>query len=160
MADFKALPDHSRVWVYQADRFFSEAEEAIVEKQLDYFLHGWTAHSKQLVATGLIAFRKFLILMVDEKSEAASGCSIDSSVRMIQDLEVKLACSFFDRLNFVYETPTGELKSIHKDDLAAAYQKQEITDDTLFFDNLISSKADLQHKWRVPLKDSWHKQFI
>ena len=106
MADFKGLPDHSRVWVYQADRFFTEAEEAIVEKQLDYFIHGWTAHSKQLVATGLIAFRKFLILMVDEKSEAASGCSIDSSVRMIQDLEVKLACSFFDRLNFVYETPT------------------------------------------------------
>jgi hypothetical protein len=158
MADFKAMPDHSRVWIYQADRTFTESEQDIIESDLDTFITNWTAHSKQLFATGLLAFNKFLILLVDERSEAASGCSIDSSVKMVQDLELKLSCSFFDRLNFAYLE--GEtLRTIHKDDMEQAFKDGQINDQTTFFNNLISSKHELESSWRVALKDSWHKQF-
>ena len=159
MADFQVMPDHSRVWIYQADRTFTETEQDFIESQLNAFITNWTAHSKQLFATGLLAFKKFLILVVDEKSEAASGCSIDSSVKMVQELEMKLACNFFDRLNFVYQD--GDLlKTIHKDDMQSAYQAGTINDETLFFNNLITTKQQLESDWRVALKDSWHYQFV
>ena len=158
MADFQAMPDHSRVWIYQADRTFSEQEQEFIEAHLSDFIGNWTAHSKQLFATGMLVFKKFLILLVDEKNEAASGCSIDSSVKMIQDLEIKLSCSFFDRLNFVYMD--GEaLKTIHKDDMEQAFKEGTINEQTIFFNNLVTNKADLESKWRVALKDSWHAQF-
>ena len=158
MADFQAMPDHSRVWIYQADRTFTEQEQDFIESQLSTFIGNWTAHSKQLFATGMLVFQKFLILLVDEQNEAASGCSIDSSVKMIQDLEMQLSCSFFDRLNFVYMD--GEhMKTIHKDDMEQAYKEGVINDQTIFFNNLVSNKSELESGWRVALKDSWHFQF-
>ena len=52
--DFKKLPEDSRVWIYQSNRNFTEAEIKIIEDKTSLFLNNWKAHGNDLQASYLI----------------------------------------------------------------------------------------------------------
>ncbi|MBT8312756.1 MAG: ABC transporter ATPase, partial [Eudoraea sp.] len=85
--DFKDLPDTSRIWIYQANRPFTEEELVEVHGFMKEFIEQWTAHGKDLQAGYEIRYRRFIILGLDQSHPSASGCSIDASVHFIQGLE-------------------------------------------------------------------------
>jgi hypothetical protein len=43
LVPFSDLPDHSRVWIYQSSRKFSDEEVSVIQEQMDLFLAQWTA---------------------------------------------------------------------------------------------------------------------
>src|SRR6187401_1503982 len=94
------LPMDSRIWIYQANRELTEGEINQVNETTCEFVESWTAHDKDLMASFEIRYNRFLILMVDEKSAGASGCSIDKSVHFVKSLEKKFNIDFFDRMKF------------------------------------------------------------
>src|ERR1700744_963219 len=94
--------ENSRVWVYQANRKLNDDEVNDITKRLDDFTTMWTAHNHQLKAKGEIRYNRFIILIVDETQAGASGCSIDKSVRFIQDLEQQFGIHLLDRFNLAY----------------------------------------------------------
>jgi hypothetical protein len=96
---FPELPDHSRVWLYLANRKLDSTELHYAEEQLQSFLKSWAAHGKNLFCDGRFLFDQYLVLVVDEKQESASGCSIDSSVRFVKSLGNELGVDFFNRMN-------------------------------------------------------------
>jgi hypothetical protein len=153
------MPDHARVWIYQSNRPFTEKEELVLKSQINGFVQEWAAHSLALTAMGDILYNQFIVLAVDEKKVDASGCSIDKSVRFLQDIENQYFINLFDRLNFAYLkdstlniTPSATFKTL--------YTEGGITSDTLVFDNLVSTIGDLKNTWLKPLKESWHKRFV
>src|SRR5688572_17409565 len=92
------LPDHSRVWIYQGDRFLTDSEKNLILQQGQEFTNRWAAHGNDLLAELHIFFDLFIVIILDEKVEAASGCSIDKSVRLILDFQNLLGMSFTNRL--------------------------------------------------------------
>lgn len=154
------FPKSSRVWVYQASRELKPLEEEYILSSLRKFVPAWTAHDQHLSAHGWIAKKLFLFLMVDETQTGASGCSIDSSVAFIRSLGEKLNIDWFDRLNFAYKDESDRIHLIHKDELPNAYKSGAVQDHTIFMNTLINSRGDLEDKWEVPLKDSWHYKFV
>jgi hypothetical protein len=92
------LSNESRVWLYLAERKLDDTEAHFVSEKIDLFVQNWTAHNKKLTADGTIIFQQYIVLGVDEKIEAASGCSIDGSVRLIKSLQQELGIDFFNRL--------------------------------------------------------------
>ena len=54
-ANFKDLPDDARVWIYQANRPFTNDELNELKPQMDNFLQQWTAHGKDLLPTRLFS---------------------------------------------------------------------------------------------------------
>ncbi len=159
ISKYSSLPDASRVWIYQADSAFNTTSSAIAKTDLLSFLNDWAAHSRGLLCYGDILHNRFLIIIVDESSIPASGCSIDSSVRFIEALGAKYNKDFFDRMHYAFKK-NEKIHIIHHHKLSEAYKKEEIGDDTLFFDNLVSTKSDFENHWLKPLKDSWHNRFI
>lgn len=160
MTNKSGFSEASRVWIYQSDRAFSEEETKELNQELADFAAKWTSHQQQLRAHGAVLYQRFLVLMVDDvMGSGASGCSIDSSVRFMQDVAAKYKVDLFDRLNFAY-LQNEEVKVVRKEDLSEKVQAGEINEDTLFFDNLVKTKAGLSDKWLVPLKDSWHRRFV
>lgn len=155
----KEMPAHSRVWVYQSNRPFNDTESELIQKKTHEFVDAWTAHKEILKASFELRYHQFLILMIDEKQAAASGCSIDSSVHFVQSLEKELKVSFFDRLKLAYWAD-GVLKIVAKDEFENRMEKGEIDEDTIVFNNLVQSKVDLDSKWEGPLKNSWHKALL
>src|SRR5688500_3832185 len=93
-----SYPSSSRVWIYQSSRVFDDSESARMEEEARQFASDWAAHGKALDATARMVFNRFLILVVNDTVENPSGCSIDSSIHFVQELEKKYNTNFFDRL--------------------------------------------------------------
>jgi hypothetical protein len=97
------MPDHSRVWVYQANRPFTESETQAIQDYLAPALTQWAAHGAGLNASFEIRFQQVIVIAVDETVNAASGCSIDASTRWFKEMGANLGIDFFDRSTAVVE---------------------------------------------------------
>lgn len=151
--------ENSRVWVYQADRELTNDEVLQAQILLDNFTTGWTAHSNQLKAKGEIRYNRFFILIVDESQAGASGCSIDKSVHFMQQMEAKFNINLFDRFNLAYREGS-EVLSSPRNEFESKLKQGAIRSNTIVFNNLVQNLAELNSKWEVPLKDSWHVQLF
>ena len=159
MTPYNQMPDTARVWIYQAQKPLSNTTIESLKPELEQFITLWTSHNQALKAWGDILHNQFIVLMVDESQAGASGCSIDKSVAFIKNVEQATGTNLFDRLTFTY-LEGEEVKTAHKDDFEQLYQKGEINDQTLVFNNLVKNKAELDQSWKIALSDSWHKNFV
>lgn len=143
---FPNLSPQSKVWIYTADRFFTDKDKEEIAGAMKQFLPQWAAHGNSLFGDYSIEHDKFLILAVDELQAGASGCSIDSSVRFIKDLGAYLKIDFFNRLNMVIEEG-GELEIIHISDL-------KDHPNAFVFNPMITNLSDLRENWKVRVEES------
>lgn len=159
LVDFKSLPESSRVWIYQANRSFTDDELSQIQKQLDTFISDWTAHGAGLKAGYEIRYRRFLVLALDQSLNAASGCSIDASVHFIQHLEKEYDVLLLDKMNVSYKQ--GEYiayKSLV--DFKKMAKQKAVSPNTIVFNNLVANKGEYLEHWEVPASDSWHSRLM
>ena len=151
--------ENSRVWVYQSDRMLYDSEVQQIQIRLDNFAKSWTAHNNQLKAKAEIRYNRFLILIVDESRAGASGCSIDKSVNFIKQIEEQFSINLLDRFNLAYREG-DEVLSAPSHDFEAMLKQGSINTNTIVFNNMVQNLNELQTKWEVPFKDSWHIQLF
>ena len=159
LANFDSISDRAKIWIYQADRLVGTEEKAVIKEQLDAFLSQWATHGSALQAAGDVLYDYFLIICVDESVHKPGGCSIDSSVRFVQELGQRMNLDFFRRANLAFDLETG-IKLIAMPDLKGAIESGEIKADSLFFDNNIQSKNQLAVQWRIKAEESWLKRYF
>lgn len=146
-------PD-SRVWIYQGSRPFSTDEATQARHQLANFLREWNSHGTPVKGVAGLFYDQFIVFLADETASGVSGCSTDSSVRVIKLIEEQTGVSLFDRLNLAFLIG-GQVRLVPIADLPAALNSGSITAETLYFNNTVQSKEELETKWLIPLKDSW-----
>ena len=83
-----------------------------------------------------------------------SGCSTDSSVRFIKDLGARFGVDFFNRTNLAFLIQ-DKTQLLPMNQLHYAMDNYFINGDTLYFNNLVQTKKDLENHWIIPVKDSW-----
>lgn len=148
-----------RIWIYQADRILSVEEGEQISVELAAFAEQWKVHGKPLSASGELRDHLFIILKVDEDIAAASGCSVDSSVRFLKGIEEKYGVQLFDRMQFAYKSTSG-VAVVNRSGFERLLAAGEIDDNTLVFDNTITYEHQLDNAWVVPFKESWHKRLF
>lgn len=151
------ISENSRVWIYQSDRVLNPEEEQRIQQKLDEFTSQWLAHGHQLAAYGEIRHSQFLILSVDEQVAGATGCSIDKSVYLMKEIEKEFGIGLFDRFRIAYRNG-DQIVNCSKTEFEDLLNKGELNSDTLVFNNMISSRKDLDSSWEVAMKNSWHGQ--
>jgi hypothetical protein len=92
--------------------------------------------------------------MADETKAGVSGCSTDSSVRFVKELEHKFTVDFFDRNTLAFVVK-DKIELLPLNQLSYAFQNGFITADTLYFNNTVLNKEQLEHNWLIPIKESW-----
>jgi len=153
------LPDNARVWVYQADRPFPSDTVPAVRASVQQFVEKWISHNRRLRAYGDVLHDRFVVLMVDESLADASGCSIDSSVYFLKGLQQTYGVDLFDRMRFSY-LEGEEVHTVDRATFEQRYREGKITEETLVFDPLVSTKGALDRQFIRPLKDSWHMRLL
>lgn len=151
--------EQSRVWVYQADKELTDKQAAELLALLNEFAAAWTAHNHQLKAKAEVRYNRFLILIVDESQAGASGCSIDKSVNFMKGIEQEFGIHLFDRFNFAYREGEKVL-SAPRHQFEELLKSGKINSQTIVFNNLVHDLGQLETKWEVPFKDSWHPQLF
>jgi hypothetical protein len=144
----------SRVWIYQSNRLLSMGEALQAEDMLQAFTANWNSHGTPVKGYGNLFFGQFVVLMADETATGVSGCSTDSSVRLIKDMESRFNVAMFDRqlLAFIIK---DKVQLLPMSQLQYAAGNNFINADTIYFNNLVQTKEELENKWLVPVKESW-----
>jgi len=157
--DFKVLlpedfNNNSRVWIYQSNRMFTLHEAFQIEDMLKTFVSSWHSHGSPVTGYANLFFGQFIVLIADETKSGVSGCSTDSSVRMIKDIEQMFNVNMFDRLllGFIVKE---RVQMIPMAQLYYALENNFIEPTTLYFNNTVPDLEQLKNKWLIPLKESW-----
>ncbi|MEO0000543.1 MAG: hypothetical protein RL766_589 [Bacteroidota bacterium] len=145
---------NTRVWIYQSSRLFTLSEALQLEEELKQFGENWLSHGASVNASCFLFFGYFIILMADEAEITVSGCSTDSSVRFVKNIEQSYNVSLFDRTNLAFIVK-DKIELLPLSQVNYAIQNGYISDSTLFFDNAIQDISAFKNKWIVPVADSW-----
>ena len=146
-------PD-SRVWMYQSSRIFSLGEALEIEDLMNDFVEDWNSHGAKVKGYANLLFGQFIVIMADETQAGVSGCSTDSSVRLIKKIEETFKVNMFDRLSLAFLIK-NKVQLLPLSQLNYAVENNFITPDTIYFNNLVQTKAELLEKWMQPVKESW-----
>lgn len=150
----KDFNDLSRVWIYQANRLFETHEAQQIQTMLEQFVTSWRSHGDKVKGYAHFFFGQFIVLMADETATGVSGCSTDSSVRLIKEIEQRYNVQFFDRQTLAFVLKDN-IQLLPFADLNHAVNSNVIDADTLYFNNTVLTKKELLQNWIIPLKESW-----
>jgi len=149
----------SKVWVYQSSRLFAINEALEIEKMLKQFTVEWMSHGVKVKGAAYLFFGQFIVLMADETATGISGCSTDSSVRLIKEIEQRFRVNMFERTSLAFiikdKSDNYRIEILPLAQLQYAVENGFITGDTLYFNNLVQTKEELENKWIIPVKESW-----
>ena len=124
---------------------------------LKKFVLSWNSHGSPVKGYANLFFGQFIILMADESASGVSGCSTDSSVRLIKHIEQLFEVNLFDRQLLAFFV-RERIQLIPLPQLKYAFENNFISAKTLYFNNTIQNKEQLMNNWLIPVKESWLAQ--
>lgn len=130
----------------------SEALE--IEETLKDFTEKWQSHGSPIKGAAYLFFGQFIVLLADETTTGVSGCSTDSSVRLIKEIEQQFSVNMFDRITLAFVVK-DKVQLLPFSQLQYAVENEFINGDTLYFNNLVQTKNELENNWIIPVKNSW-----
>ena len=146
--------DNSRIWVYQSNRQFDVTEAMQIENLLKNFSKEWNSHGSLVKGYANLFFGQFIIIMADESQTKVGGCSTDSSVRLIKNIEQDFQVKLTDRLSLAFIVKE-KILLLSLEEINLALEDTIITGETPYFNNTILTKKDLMTKWIIPVNESW-----
>ncbi len=150
----QGFSDNTRVWVYQSSRAFIEKEANEINEQLYQFYAQWQSHGDKVNGWAKLLFRQFIVVMADETDIMVSGCSTDSSVRIVKSIERQYDVNFFDRMMLTFLV-NSKAEMLPFSQVQYAIDKGYINQDTPVFNNIVTTRKELEDNWLVPIKESW-----
>ena len=121
---------------------------------LQDFVTGWNSHGDPVKGYANLFFGQFIILMADETATGVSGCSTDTSVRLIKSIEQQFNVQLFDRQSLAFIIK-DKIQLLPLSQLAYAVENNFINGDTLYFNNTVLTKKEWMDHWLIPVKESW-----
>jgi len=158
--DIELMPSTSRIWIYQASQNLSETQIKELEKRIAQFMEEWDTHGSPLKASWKLAYNRFLILAVDESFNQPSGCSIDKSVRFLQDLENFLQVKFLERSSVALANDNEEIFTVDIKDIKNKVDEGKINPNSFVFNNLVGTLGEIEKNWKVPASQSWLSRYF
>lgn len=153
---FNSLPAQSRIWIYQSDKKFTPADIQTISQMLQSFTDNWQVHGQPMEASFDIRYDQFVILAANDQ---ASGCSIDSSVRIMKELGSTINADFFNRTKVAF-LMANEIVLLATTELKEKYSERSWNHLTPTFNNLVDTKSALAKNWLVPAGSTWLKRYL
>lgn len=157
---FEALPDDARVWVFGTAAPVDEIDAAKVLAAADAFLVQWQAHGHPLTGARDWRDERFLAVGVDQRTEGASGCSIDGLFRTLQGLERAIGTSLVGGGRVFFRDALGLVHSVTRQEFEALAARGEADATTPVFDTTVTTAAVYRTAFERPASESWHADLL
>lgn len=156
---FDLIPNHARIWVFQANQPFSDTQEKELQLVAESFVENWTAHNRDLKASFSIVDHLFLIFTVDESAVGASGCSLDKLHQFIKGREQAMQLNLLNRL--LVAIPGIEQASVYKlSEFTDRIEKGEFSGNQIVYDCTITTREEFTTRFRAPLSQTWLSRYL
>jgi hypothetical protein len=137
--------------------------EILRQRKNNLFGRSWlifvNSHGKAMHASFEILHHQLLVLAVDQSELGASGCSIDSSVRTLRELEMRLNTNLVDQGKITLRDKEGKVKVVSALGIKSKIYAGEITAELEVVRASLHTKADLQQLWQ-PVLNSWMTKYF
>jgi hypothetical protein len=157
--NYKDLPEDSKVWIYPSNRKFHTHEITEIEEKVKKFVENWKSDDENFKASYRFLYNRFIILIADHITTPLLTKDIDASVQLILELQQTYEVQLLDKMNVCFKqgeyVQYKELKDFKK-----LVKNKAVTAKTIIFDNLITTKEDLENFWEVAIEDSWYNRFL
>ncbi len=160
IVDFASLPDDARVWVFAASDVLPPEPEALLLQRVDEFLVQWRAHGTPLRCAREWREGRFLCIAVDQRSAAASGCSIDGLFRTLRELEPRLGASLTNGTLVYWRDQDGLVQRGTRQEFAALAASGVIQPITRVFDLTVNTRAAWNGEFERAALASWHAKYL
>ncbi|MDQ2766951.1 MAG: hypothetical protein M3Y30_07320 [Gemmatimonadota bacterium] len=160
LVDFSQLPDDARVWVFGSDRPLNDSQRTRLLAIVDDHLARWTAHGAPLTCAREWTENQFLTIGVDQRTEGASGCSIDALFHTLQQLERDLDISLVGGGRVFYRTRNGDVNAVDREEFFGLAERGAISRETPVFDTTVTTLGDWRSRFEGPAAGSWHGQLL
>jgi hypothetical protein len=153
---FEKMPDEARLWVYALNRALDPNEATEVAQTLEAFVASWESHGEPVTGIHEIVEDQF-ILLSGYCGSGIGGCSTDSSVRIIKEIEQRFGVDAFDRLLVFFRNGGGKLITAPRTDFQEMVRQGHVTAETPVFDTTITTVGDLRGgRFETTFGKSWH----
>ncbi len=149
----------NRIWIFQANQVVDAERARSIDESVRRFVRTWSSHGRPLSAKAAFVHRLFVLVEADESVNGVSGCAQDALVHFVRRLAESFGLDFFDRKLVALSLSNG-IELVKLSELKTLKERGSITDDTVFYDTLISRSEDLEKNWLKALGDSWVKKWI
>jgi hypothetical protein len=130
-----------------------------LEPLLEDFVANWKSHGAKVKGYATVLYGQFILIMADETATTVGGCSTDSSVHVIKAIEQMTGVQMFNRTLLAFYIKDA-VQTIPQAQLKYALENGLLSMDTLYFNNLVHTKATLEKDWLQPISKSWLAQTI
>ena len=158
---FDTLPGHADCWLYVADRMLSADEVEELNGLFQSFERDWSSHGRKVIGACEVVDGRLVVVAAHVQQGDISGCGIDKSLHLLQQIAENRGFTWASALNTVYRDANGSLQVATRKEFKQAAATGEISEDTLVVDLSIRSLEALRSgglERRV--RDSWHSMLL
>jgi len=155
--EYKEYPANAKVWVYQSNTHLDDDDIGFLKVEIDDFINTWESHGSMLKADFDVFHNLFVVFFVDEEGDRMCGRAQDASVNLMKKMEEQLETEFLNRMNLAYMA-NDKVIPVNMDNFTKLIAEGVITDNTLVFNNTITTKKEFDTIFKAPLKNSWQAQ--
>jgi len=160
LVPFSQLPDDARLWVFGADAPIDDIDAPRLLAAVDGFLIAWNAHGHPLTCAREWRDEHFLVIGVDQRTEGASGCSIDGLFRTLQAIEQGIGASLVGGGRVFFRDTLGLLHTLSRGDFEVLARQGGVGPDTPVYDTTVTTMADYRARFESTAGAGWHKALL
>jgi len=159
IVDFNEIPTWSKLWIFPSSRKFYEQEISGLNESIEAFLNCWTNEDQLFNCAYELKYDRFIVISVDDTDISLSLKTHDALSIFIQELEKKFEVILLDKINVCYKQ--GEFVQ-YKDivEFKKMMKEKGVSAKTIVFDNMITTKEELENNWEINIMDSWLGRFL
>ena len=159
LVEYTSLPETSKVWIYPSNRKFYDTEIDGLHLKIKAFLESWKAEDKFFNVSYKLLYNRFIVLFADASGSPLLNTDIDASVQFILQIQQDYKVELLDRMNVCFKQ--GEFVQYKElKDFKKLLKNRAVTEKTIVFDNLITTKEEFENYWEVPISESWYGRFL
>jgi len=147
--------DDASIWLYGFRDPLDASGRALVREAFTDFLPTWVAHENPVTGSFALLEDRFLLLCGTVEG-GFSGCSVDSTTRILKDLRARSRLDALDR-GLVFYRKDGAILAVSRSEFASRLSRGEVNAATRVFDLTPTRLGVLRRNaLERPLRESWH----
>ena len=141
------------------NRKFKSHEILEIKIRLEEFCQNWNTHGALMPTSFQILNQQIIVLAVDESKLGASGCSIDSSVRVLKEIEEGFNLNLRDQGKVSIKVSEEEICVLPALGIKSALSNSGIRSQQLVINPRLETIGDLEQMW-IPITESWLNKYF
>ena len=150
----------ARLFFYTSNNQLSSKQASSFIIKLNSFIESWKAHGTKLDASSILIANRVLIIAVDETPQSATGCSIDSMNRYLQNS----GYDWFARTWVLYNTINGSLQGswevMRINEFHEALKSGVLSLDTYVLNSTVLTLDEARKQLVQRVSESWHYEML